>query len=106
MKKIQTLILVLLVAVVAFQGLALAATVSGKVEKVDAATNMVTLTTAAGEKKEISVKPETTYAGVASLADLKEGQDVSIEASEEGEGSGKWAATSVKVEAAAPAPAM
>ena len=105
MKKIQIAMWVMLVAFVAFQGVASAKTVSGKVAKVDAATNKISVSytdpaTSKEESAEISIKTDTAFSGAASLADLKEGEDVSVEAAEDA-ATGGWNATSVKVSAPA-----
>ncbi len=103
----------MLAAFVVFQGTASAKTVSGKIAGVDAAANKLSISTtdpASGSesKVDISVSATTAYSGAAALADLKAGQEVSVEASEDA--AGGWSATSVKVakapsEAAAAAPA-
>ena len=102
MKKISILGL-MLIALVAFQGVASAKEVSGKIAGTDPAANTLSLTAgAAQEKVDIKVDAATTYAGAASLADLTVGQEVSVEANEDA--SGGWTAVSVKVsEPAAPA---
>ncbi len=107
MKKIQFLGLALLVSLVSFQAVASAKTVSGKVATIDAASNKVSVSytdpsTSKEEKAEISVKPETTYSGVASLGELKEGQEVSVDA-EEDAATGGWSAISIKAAEAQPA---
>ena len=79
--------------------------VSGKISGIDAVANKLSvsytdLTTAKEEKVEISVKPETTYSGVAAFQDLKEGQAVTIDAAEN-EGTPGLTASSIKIEAVA-----
>ena len=92
MKKVYALGLMLM-ALVAFQGVVSAKTISGKIDAIDAVANKLSITTAdpAASKVDISVSATTAYAGAASLADLTVGQEVSVEASEDG------TATSVKV---------
>ena len=99
--------LVLAVALTLFQGVANAKVVSGKITGIDATANKLSisytdLATSKEEQVEIAVKPETTYSGVASLGDLKEGQEVSVEA-EEDAATGGWSATSIKAEEPQPA---
>ena len=105
MKKVSILG-VMFIALVAFQGVASAQTVSGKIDKIDAAANKLSISTAdpAASKVEISVSATTSYSGAASLADLTVGQEVSVEATEDAASKG-LSATSVKVaEPVAPAP--
>ena len=97
MKK---LIAFLLIALVAFTGTGFAKLVSGKLETVDAASNSLSISsmnpaTGAEEKVQIKVKPETVFTGAASLADLKAGDKVWVEASQNAE-TQAWEATSVK----------
>ena len=99
MKKLLTL--VLLVAFLAFQGTAYAKLVSGKVDSTDATANTLTIThtnptTGAEEKVTVSVKADTTFSGVAALADLKAGDRVWVDA-KEGATPDSWDATSVQV---------
>ena len=107
MKKIQMLMLVLLAVSLVISGTAFAKTVSGTVASVDAATNSLSLNTkddAGAEKKvDLMVKSDATFSGVSSLADLKTGQEVKVEA-EEDAATGSWNATFVEV-AGAEAPA-
>ena len=111
MKKMNLLALVMLVAFVAFQATASAEMISGKVASVDSAANSLSIYTTnaetkAEEKVTIAVKTDTTYSGVAALAELKEGQQVSVNADKDA--SGTWSASSVEAkaaEAAAAAPA-
>ena len=102
MKKIS-MILAVLTAFVVFQGIAQADSVSGKVASIDTAANSISVTvmnpeTKAEESVSVSIKPETTFSGVAALAELKEGQEVSIEASKDAAGS--YSATSVSIKKA------
>ena len=103
MKKIS-MILVVLMAFVVFQGVAQADSVSGKVASIDAAANSISVTvinaeTKAEESVNVSIKPETTFSGVVALAEVKEGQEVSIEASKDA--TGRYSATSVSIKKAA-----
>lgn len=96
--------LVLAVALTLFQGVASAKTVSGKISGIDATANKLSisytdLVTSKEEQVEIAVKPETTYSGVASFQDLKEGQEATVDAVEN-EGAQGLTASSVHVEAA------
>ena len=96
--------LVVVVALTLFQGVASAKMVSGKISGIDAVTSKLSvsytdLATSKEEKVEIAVKPETTYSGVASFQDLKEGQEVMIDAAEN-EGAPGLTASSIKIEAA------
>ena len=107
MKKV-TILGLMFAALIAFQGVANAKTVSGKITGVDAATNKLSISTvdpATGSAStvDISVDAKTAYAGAAALVDLTAGQEVSIEAEE---AAGVWTASSVKVaEPALEAPA-
>lgn len=108
MKK--NIVFVILAVAILFQGTAYAKLVSGKVAGVDAAANSISIkstdATGASQDVKISVNPETKYNGVASLAELKEGTEVWVDA-EQDAATGSWKATSVKVggpeAAAAPA---
>ena len=103
MKKILA---IAFLAAIVLQGAAYAEEVSGKVVNADAAANTLKIakSNAEGAQEEvtISVKPETTFSGAASLAELKAGQEVSIDAAQDA-ATGTWQANSVKVAAAAPA---
>ena len=97
MKKTLFLALAVLVS---FQGLALAKEISGKVVSTDIATSKLTVSytnpeTQAEETADILVKPETAYTGVLGFADLKEGQAVVVEATED-PAMARWTAVSVK----------
>ncbi len=100
------MIFALLLAVACvFQGAAFAETVSGKVVSADSAANSLKIAkadSAAGAEEQVTVwvKPDTAFSGAASLADLKEGEEVSIEAAQDA-ATGNWQASSVKVAAAA-----
>ncbi len=87
MKKIQIASLTLLVALVFFQGVANAKTISGKIAGINTAASKLSigytdLATGKEEKVDVTIKPETTYSGVAVFADLKEGQAVLVDAIE------------------------
>ena len=106
MKSILRGCLVLVVALAFFQGVASAKTISGKIVNIDPAGNKLSvsytdLASGTEEKVEVSVKPETTYSGVASFQDLKEGQAVVVETAEGTEAEG-LSATSIKIEAGEP----
>ena len=109
MKKMQLVMAILLATFVLYQGAAYAKTVSGKVVSTDAVVNTLTLSqknavTGVDENVVVSVKPTTTYSGASALADLKAGDEVSVEADEDAATS-SWVATSVKkAEAPAAAP--
>lgn len=111
MKKMQLVTAVLLATLVLYQGAAYAKTVSGKVVSTDALANTLTLSqknavTGVDEEVVISVKDTTTYSGVSALADLKAGDEVSVEADEDAT-TKNWAASSIstaKVETPLPAP--
>lgn len=83
MKKVSLGLLALAAIVLAFGGVAMAETVSGKILSVDAAGNQFSVSSeselAAGGKADLLAGEDTVYTGVASLADLKEGQEVSVE---------------------------
>ncbi len=101
MKKMQILVVVFLTAFVAFQGMALAEAIQGKVAGIDATAKSLSLSrnnpaTGVAEKLAISVNPETAFSGVASLEELKAGDDISVDV-QKGEAAGSWKATSVKV---------
>ena len=108
MKKGQILAVVILTAAVVLSRIAFADTVSGKVASVDSAANTLTVSqadpaTGAEQQVTVSVKAETAFEGVKSLADLKAGEEVMVEASQDA-ATGSWNATSVKASApAAPA---
>ena len=104
----QLVMAILLATFVVFQGAAYAKMVSGKVVSADALANTLTLSeknalTGADENVVLSVKETTTYSGAMGLADLKAGEEVSVEA-EEDAATKSWVATSVKTEAPAAAP--
>ena len=90
----------------AFLGLAListvayAASIEGEVVSTDAAGNKLVVSSMddAGAAKEstLSVSGNTAYVGVASLAELKAGDQVTVEA-EEDAATGAWNATSVEL---------
>lgn len=99
MKKAQIIGLTVLVVAVAFQGMAFAKAISGKVASVDTAGSKLSVSytdpaTGMEMKQEISATAETTYSGVAALGDLKEGQEVAIEATEDA-ATGSLTATSI-----------
>ncbi len=110
MKKMQLVMVVLLATFVLYQGAAYAKTVSGTVVSADALANTLTLSqkdviTGADTNAVVSVTATTTYSGVSALADLKAGDEVSVEANEDAV-TKSWVATSVtKAEAAPAAPA-
>ena len=90
----------------AFQAAAFAELISGKVASVDPATSTSSISisttnaeTQAEEKVTVSVKQDTTFSGVQALSELKEGQQVSIEAAKD-EASGNWSAKSIEAQAA------
>ncbi len=108
MKKMQLVMAVLLATFVLYQGAAYAKTVSGKMVSTDALANTLTLSqksvvTGTDENVAVSVKATTTYSGVSALADLKAGDEVSVEA-EQDAATNSWIATSV-TKAEAPATA-
>lgn len=85
MKKMQLAISTLVAALVLSQGTAFAQLVSGKVVSTDATAKSITISqmnaeTGANEDVMVSVKDETTYAGVDSLTGLQAGDEVLIEA--------------------------
>ncbi len=90
--------ILVLAAVLCFQGTADAQMVAGKVVSVDATANTVTISTpsAAGimEDAVISVAPETKFLGAASIAELQEGDVVSATVTEQTP-EGAWTATSI-----------
>ena len=88
MKKMQLVMAVLLATFVLYQGAAYAKMVSGKVVSTDVVANTLSLSqmnlvTGIDENVVISVKDTTTYSGVSALADLKAGDEVSVEADED-----------------------
>ena len=101
MKKALTVISILFVGFVAFQGTASAKLVLGKVESVDATAKTLSVNTpdaTTGTEKKVSISiPETaTFSGVSSLDQIKSGDEVWVEA-EEDAATGGWKATSVQV---------
>ena len=106
MKKMH-IALAVLVAFVAFQGLAFADTVSGKIVSTDVAANSIIISktnqaTGSEENITIWVKPTTTYGGTDSLATLQAGDEVSLEVEQDAT-TQNWMANSVS-RAQAPAP--
>ena len=97
MKKAMVL---LIVALIALQGVALANTVSGKVTAVDATGNKIQVASASGESSWILYSATTKWAGVTSPAELQ-GKSVQIEAIEDA--AKNWQATSITVAAQAAA---
>ena len=93
MKKIYVLGF-LFSALIVFQGVASAKVISGKIDTIDAAANKLSVTDPTAGPVDILVSATTTYTGVTSLADLKAGQEVSVEASE---GAAGLSAASVKL---------
>ena len=110
MKKMQLVMAILLATFVLYQGTAYAKAVSGKVVSTNVVANTLTLSeknavTGADENTVVSVNATTVYSGVSALADLKAGDEVSVEA-EQDAATNNWIATSVKkAEAPAEVPA-
>ncbi len=100
MKKSMFVVLGLFVACVFAAGSVSAETVKGTVGKVDAAAKKVAVSKTnddgAVEVVEIAVNEATGYVGVAALEEVKEGNQVTIEAEKEEAGPG-WVAKSVAV---------
>lgn len=101
MKKAFVLALVALMLTAS--GVAYAETVKGEVASVDLEGKVIGVTTTdaagAATTSNVSVSDTTTYSGeVTALAELVEGDQVTIEATADAEG--KWTATSVDVAAA------
>jgi hypothetical protein len=97
MKRVQIFVLGLLIAAFAIQGTSFAKLVSGKVDSVDGTGNKLTITstnvsTGAEEKSDIWVKSDATFSGVQALNELKNGDEVWVEADQNGE---KWEASKV-----------
>lgn len=91
----------LLLATLLVSGVAFAEAVSGKVVSVDPASNSITvsqLDAATGAENEVSilVQEATAFTGVADLAGLQAGAEVTIEATKD-EASGSLTASSVAV---------
>ena len=89
----------LLAILVSLQGIASAKEISGTVAGIDAAANKLTVSYTSPEDQtsqtaEILVVPETTYNGIGSFSEIKAGQAVTIQASDE---TGTWIAAAVKV---------
>jgi hypothetical protein len=100
MKRLSAIMLVLLVAFVAFQGVAEAKLVSGKVAAVDTEASTLSVkvmdpATGAESEVTIAVNESTAYKGVAAIGDLQPGAEVWINA--EGDDAAGWTATSVEV---------
>ena len=107
MKKLAVIFPVLMLAFVVMQGTASAKSISGKIANIDAAANSLSVSqsnpaTGAEENLNFSVSADTTFAGVKALAELKAGDQVSVDA-EQDAATGSWKATSISTEAAAPA---
>ena len=111
MKKILMLSVILLAAAVVFQGTAFAGLVHGTVASIDSAAKSVSVNrtnpaTGATEKVDIAIGAETTFSGVASMDELKAGDDIWVDAQQDA-ATGGWKAASVKVSGAnAPAAAQ
>ena len=108
MKTVKVLSVLLLLAVFGVS-LAYADTLSGKIVSTDLTANSISLNvmnseTHAEEKLSVNVNAETTYTGVASLSDLKEGQEISIEAAKDA--NGVYGATKVELKIAEAAPTI
>src|SRR5689334_4575805 len=108
MKKTLQLGLMVLAAFFAFQTLAMAETISGKIASIDAVGNKLSLSisdsaTGNSTSLDVLVSANTAYKGVASFADLKEGQEVSVEMAKD-EATGANNATSVTLSQPAEAP--
>ena len=104
----KRMLAIMLLALVAMQGIAMAenaaTVVSGKINAIDTQANSVKLNVkdaATGTESEstIFVNAETKYATVASLAELKQGDEISAEVKKD-EATGNWWATSIKIGAA------
>ena len=95
MKRIQMFVLALLAVAMIYQGAAMADTVTGKVASVDSVAGTVTVTGAEGQDSVISATAEV-------LGDVKAGDEVSVEATQDA-ATGKWTASSVTKAAVAPA---
>ena len=108
MKRMNLVISILLATFVLYQGAAYAKLVGGKVVSTDATAKSLTisrinLATGAEENVVVGVTDTTTYSGVASLADLKAGEEVWVDATEDAT-TKAWTASSVQVlKAEAPA---
>ena len=105
MKKAYLLLAILLVTFVAFQGAAFAESVQGKISSINLDAKTLTVSqidaaTSAEKTSDIWVKDQTTFSGAQSLADLKAGDQVTVEA-EADAATGNWVATSVTVAPAA-----
>ena len=98
MKRIALFVLAVTASAVMFLGTGFAKEVSGKVASIDAATNKLTISmadaTGAMSQKDIWVKTDAAYTGVAALNELKAGDQVSVEAEEEA-GTGNWKASKI-----------
>lgn len=107
MKMSKVLSVLLLVAVFGVQA-AYADTLSGKIAGVNVAESSISVSshneeTHTDETLSVAVSPETVFTGVVTLADLKEGQEVSIEADKNE--AGAYAAKSIEVKNAEAVPA-
>ena len=98
MKRISLFVLAVAASAVMFLGTGFAKEVSGKVASIDATSNKLTISmadaTGAESQKDIWIKADASYAGVAALNELKAGDKVSVEAEEEA-GTGNWKASKV-----------
>jgi len=81
-------------------GAAFAEMLSGKIAATDAEKNSVSITKTNGENVDVLVKSGASFSGVTSFDQLKEGQDVTVEA-EQDAATGAWNATYVEVSAPA-----
>ncbi|GEM_PF-3623647 len=87
MKKFFPVVIVMLLA---FQGIANAKEIKGTVTAIDSANSKISISYASPEgvktQAEVSVKPETVFTGLSSLNELKGGEEVTIDASEDASG--------------------
>ena len=100
MKNMKLAIAILIATFVVFQGAGYADLVKGNVVSTDIAAKSLTIsrlnaTTGAQEQVAVSVTDTTAFSGVASLAELKAGDEVWVDATED-PATKNWAAASVK----------
>lgn len=105
MKKATWMLAILMMAFVAIQGVAFAELVNGKVLGIDNDAKSISINQqdpATGALQEVKVlcKADTGYQGCNALADVKVGDEVSVEA-EQDPATGDWWAKAVTVAAAA-----
>ncbi|MBI4358554.1 MAG: hypothetical protein HY584_04575 [Candidatus Omnitrophica bacterium] len=100
MRNYKLIIVMLILGLTLLQGTAMAEMIQGTIASLDLAASMLTITrispsTGAEESLEVALSPEVTLKGLGSLEELKTGDEVTVEASQDE--SGKFQATAIEV---------